>query len=194
MRSRKPPLSSSPASLAASIATHSNGPHRDYLFPGAPRWQPGQMDDALRRRKAARGGYKLWRGQSRRKAPDHDRILFSLNYLEQVRRDIDYLEEHLDEELQPAEVASAAALSQWHFQRIFKTLTNETLKTTFAHVGFRMPLRSLPMAKKESSTSPWRPASKLKKALPEPSKPLSGPPRRLSQAPVSATVSAEASL
>jgi AraC family transcriptional regulator len=52
-----------------------------------------------------------------------------VNYLEQVQRGIDYIEEHLDEEVQPAEVASAAALSQWHFQRIFKALTNETLKT-----------------------------------------------------------------
>lgn len=52
-----------------------------------------------------------------------------MNYLEQVQRGIDYIEAHLDEDVQPADVAAAAALSQWHFQRIFKALTNETLKT-----------------------------------------------------------------
>lgn len=52
-----------------------------------------------------------------------------MNYLTQVQRGIDYIEAHLDCELEPAAVARQAGISQWHFQRIFKGLTNETLKT-----------------------------------------------------------------
>ena len=52
-----------------------------------------------------------------------------MNYLKQVQRGIDYIEANLDFDIRLAEVASAAGISQWHFQRIFKALTNETLKT-----------------------------------------------------------------
>ncbi len=52
-----------------------------------------------------------------------------MDYLQQVQQGIDYIEAHLQEELELAEVARQAGLSQWHFQRIFKALTNETLKT-----------------------------------------------------------------
>jgi AraC family transcriptional regulator len=51
-----------------------------------------------------------------------------VNYLAQVQRGIDYIEAHLDAEVQPGEVARHAGISQWHFQRIFKALTSETLK------------------------------------------------------------------
>lgn len=52
-----------------------------------------------------------------------------LDYLACVRRGIDHIERHLDSEIALADVGRAAGLSQWHFQRIFKALTNETLKT-----------------------------------------------------------------
>ena len=42
---------------------------------------------------------------------------------------IDFIEANLDFDLSLAQVAQAADMSQWHFQRIFKALTNETLKT-----------------------------------------------------------------
>lgn len=50
-------------------------------------------------------------------------------YLERIQRGIDFAEERLDEDLSLAEIARAAGLSQWHFQRIFKSLSGETLKT-----------------------------------------------------------------
>lgn len=50
-------------------------------------------------------------------------------YLEQVQRGVDYIETRLDEELSLSDVAKVAGISQWHFQRIFKALTGETLKT-----------------------------------------------------------------
>jgi AraC family transcriptional regulator len=50
-------------------------------------------------------------------------------YLKRVQRGIDFIEAHLHAEIDANEVAKAAGLSQWHFQRIFKALTNETLKT-----------------------------------------------------------------
>jgi AraC family transcriptional regulator len=50
------------------------------------------------------------------------------DYLERVQRGVDFIETRLDEDVPLTEVASAAGLSQWHFQRIFKALTGETLK------------------------------------------------------------------
>ncbi|MDZ7938435.1 MAG: helix-turn-helix domain-containing protein [Rhodoferax sp.] len=50
-------------------------------------------------------------------------------YLHRIQRGIDFIEAHLDTDIALSEVAQAAGLSQWHFQRIFKALTNETLKT-----------------------------------------------------------------
>lgn len=50
-------------------------------------------------------------------------------YFEQVQRGIDFIEERLDNDLETAEVARQAGISHWHFQRIFKALTHETLKT-----------------------------------------------------------------
>ena len=52
-----------------------------------------------------------------------------MNYLKNVQIGIDYIESNLDFDISLAQVAKEAALSQWHFQRIFKALTNETLKT-----------------------------------------------------------------
>ena len=52
-----------------------------------------------------------------------------MNYLKQVRKGIDYIEANLDFDFTLSQVAKAAGISQWHFQRIFRALTNETLKT-----------------------------------------------------------------
>lgn len=52
-----------------------------------------------------------------------------MDYLHHVRRGIDYIEARLDSEIDLADVARHAGMSQWHFQRIWKALTNETLKT-----------------------------------------------------------------
>lgn len=50
-------------------------------------------------------------------------------YLERIQRGVDYIETKLDEDVALAAVAKVAGVSQWHFQRIFKALTGETLKT-----------------------------------------------------------------
>jgi len=52
-----------------------------------------------------------------------------MNYLSQVQKGIDFIEANLDFELSLQQIAKEACISQWHFQRIFKALTNETLKT-----------------------------------------------------------------
>lgn len=52
-----------------------------------------------------------------------------MNYLHQVQKALDYIEAHLDADISLERVAREAAISQWHFARIFKALTNETLKT-----------------------------------------------------------------
>lgn len=51
-----------------------------------------------------------------------------MTYLEQVQRGIDFIEEHLVGEIAVGDVARRAGMSRWHFQRIFKGLTGETLK------------------------------------------------------------------
>lgn len=50
-------------------------------------------------------------------------------YLERVQRGVDYIETKLDDDVALSAVARAAGISQWHFQRLFKALTGETLKT-----------------------------------------------------------------
>ncbi|MEQ1506804.1 MAG: helix-turn-helix domain-containing protein [Myxococcota bacterium] len=51
------------------------------------------------------------------------------DYLAQVQAGIDYVEARLDRRIALADVARAGGMSQWHFQRIFRSLTGETLKT-----------------------------------------------------------------
>jgi AraC family transcriptional regulator len=51
-----------------------------------------------------------------------------VNYLRQVRRGIDFIESRLDQDFQAVDVSRHAGVSHWHFQRLFKALTNETLK------------------------------------------------------------------
>ncbi len=52
-----------------------------------------------------------------------------MDYLKNVQIGINYIELNLDVDISLCQVAKHAGLSQWHFQRIFKALTNETLKT-----------------------------------------------------------------
>lgn len=52
-----------------------------------------------------------------------------MDYLQQIQRGIDYIEANLDGDIATGDVARHAGISHWHFQRIFKALTNETLKT-----------------------------------------------------------------
>lgn len=66
-----------------------------------------------------------------------------MEYLRQVRKGIDYIEAHLDSEIDLADVARHAGMSQWHFQRIFKALTNETLMTYVRSRRFARALDAL---------------------------------------------------
>ena len=52
-----------------------------------------------------------------------------MSYLEQVQRGVDFIEARLDDDIDLRDVSRAAGISHWHFQRIFKALTGETLKT-----------------------------------------------------------------
>ncbi len=52
-----------------------------------------------------------------------------MNYLRQVQSGIDYIEFQLESDTTPVDVALYAGISRRHFQRIFKALTNETLKS-----------------------------------------------------------------
>ncbi|MCA9554426.1 MAG: helix-turn-helix domain-containing protein [Myxococcales bacterium] len=63
-----------------------------------------------------------------------------MQYLEAVQAGIEFIEARLEEDIDLAEVAAAARMSQWHFQRIFKGLTRETL---MAYVRARRMARAL---------------------------------------------------
>ncbi len=52
-----------------------------------------------------------------------------MDYLRQVQRGIDHIEANLERTLELRDVSRVAGISHWHFQRIFKALTGETLKT-----------------------------------------------------------------
>ncbi len=67
----------------------------------------------------------------------------SLDFLKQVQRGIDYIEANLDFDIQSADVARHSGISQWHFQRIFKALTNETLMTYIRSRRFSKSLDKL---------------------------------------------------
>ncbi len=79
-----------------------------------------------------------------------------MHYLKRVQQGIDFVEAHLDTEIELSDVAKAAGLSQWHFQRVFRALTNETLKTyirsrRFAKaldqlLGTKLPILDIAMA------------------------------------------------
>jgi len=58
-----------------------------------------------------------------------DEINTTMNTLMQVQKGIDFIEANLDYDLSLQQIALETGISQWHFQRIFKALTNETLKT-----------------------------------------------------------------
>jgi AraC family transcriptional regulator len=50
-------------------------------------------------------------------------------YLERIQRGVDYIEARLDQDVALSDVAKVAGVSRWHFQRMFRALTGETLKT-----------------------------------------------------------------
>ncbi len=66
-----------------------------------------------------------------------------MSYLRAVQRGVDFVEANLDHDIACAEVARQAGLSQWHFQRIFKALTNETLKDYLRARRFSLALNRL---------------------------------------------------
>jgi len=49
------------------------------------------------------------------------------NYLLKIQSGLDFIESRLGENFRMDEVAHAAGISQWHFQRIFRAVTGETV-------------------------------------------------------------------
>ena len=48
-------------------------------------------------------------------------------YIEKINTVQDYIEKHLDEEISVQQLAQIASFSEYHFQRIFKQFTSESL-------------------------------------------------------------------
>ena len=51
-----------------------------------------------------------------------------MNHLAKIQRAVDYIEQHLDDELTFDAIARVAGLSRWHFQVIFNATVGDTLK------------------------------------------------------------------
>ncbi len=51
-----------------------------------------------------------------------------MTYLDQIQRGVDYIETNLDTTISITDAAREAGMSQWHFQRMFKGLTGDTVK------------------------------------------------------------------
>ena len=66
-----------------------------------------------------------------------------MNYTQGVQRGIDYIEAHLQQDIDVAKVADAANMSRWHFQRIFKAITGDTVKTYIRTRRFSQALEDL---------------------------------------------------
>lgn len=66
-----------------------------------------------------------------------------MNYIEGVQRGIDYIEAHLQHDVDIAKVASTANMSRWHFQCIFKAITGYTVKTYIRTRRFSQALEDL---------------------------------------------------
>ncbi len=52
-----------------------------------------------------------------------------MNYLNSVQIAINFIEDNLNQDIQLSDISAQANMSHWHFQRVFKALTNETLKS-----------------------------------------------------------------
>ena len=52
-----------------------------------------------------------------------------MSHVDDIQRGIDFIEDNLDQPLEPRDVSRAAMLSHAHYQRIFKSLTGETLNS-----------------------------------------------------------------
>ncbi|HLD89904.1 MAG TPA: AraC family transcriptional regulator [Patescibacteria group bacterium] len=50
------------------------------------------------------------------------------DYLNQVQRAIDFIEDNLNKEILIRKIANEGGMSQWHFQRMFRAITGDTVK------------------------------------------------------------------
>ena len=68
------------------------------------------------------------------------------DYRERIVRTLVYIQDHLDDDLDLERLASVAAFSRFHFHRIFRGLTGETLKEHVRRLRLERAARSLKLA------------------------------------------------
>ncbi|NJM91034.1 MAG: AraC family transcriptional regulator [Myxococcales bacterium] len=66
-----------------------------------------------------------------------------MDYLQQIDRALDYIEDHLHDVLDIGAISRHAGMSRWHFQRIFKSLTQETVTTYVRSRRFSLAMQML---------------------------------------------------
>jgi len=73
-------------------------------------------------------------------------------YIKRINKAIDFLEENLDRKLSLEEVANEAMFSKFHFHRIFKAVTNETLNNYIKRLKLERACRILVAGTDDSIT------------------------------------------
>lgn len=51
-----------------------------------------------------------------------------MDHLQQIQRAVDYIEDHLNNDLEVAAIAKVAGFSKWHFQMVFSSAVGDSLK------------------------------------------------------------------
>ncbi|WP_429144654.1 hypothetical protein [Aeromonas veronii] len=92
-----------------------------------------------------------------------------LDYRKPVFKAMDYISHHLDDNPGLDEVAAAAAISTFHFHRIFKTIVGETIAGFTRRLRMeRAARRLLASPKATSPPSHWPPGSPARRISPRP--------------------------
>ena len=66
-----------------------------------------------------------------------------MQYLQRLQLAIDYIESHLESPIDIQVVAGKAAMSRWHFQRMFRAMTGDTVKCYIRSRRLSMALEAL---------------------------------------------------
>ncbi len=77
----------------------------------------------------------------------------ALHYVERINRAIDYIVQHLEEPLQLSVIAKVAAISPFHFHRIFRLLLGETLNQFVKRLRLERALWMLSHQRQRSLTA-----------------------------------------
>lgn len=78
--------------------------------------------------------------------------MMSNDYRTRINKVIDYIEENLDKKLTTKDLANVSAFSEFHFHRIFKSITNETVNQYIKRLKMGKSYRNIVISNKSITT------------------------------------------